>query len=81
MEVVRKSILGPQRMPASHGSLSQTQSPMHKPDITNRKYDFQNMITTETGLSDFHSMIVSILESGFNKSSPRIIIHHDNSTF
>ena len=49
--------------------------------LTNRKHDFQNTTTTETGLSDFHAMIVSMLKSGFIKRGPRIITYRDYGSF
>ena len=49
--------------------------------LTNRKHNFQNTTTAETGLSDFHAMIVSILKGGFNKRGPRIITYRDYSAY
>ena len=41
--------------------------------LTNRKHNFKNTITAETGLSDFHAMIITVLKGGFRKKGPRII--------
>ena len=49
--------------------------------LTNRKHNFQNTTKTETGLSDFHTMIVSMLKGGFSKRGPRIITYRDYSTY
>ena len=45
--------------------------------LTNRPSSFQNSGTIETGLSDFHSMIVTILKGGFMKRGPRIVLYRD----
>ncbi len=49
--------------------------------LTNRKHNFQNTTTTETGLSDFHAMIVSMLKGGFSKRGPKIIAYRDYSAY
>ena len=49
--------------------------------LTNRPSSFQNSGATETGLSDFHSMIVTILKGGFMKRGPRIVLHRGYSKF
>ena len=35
--------------------------------LTNRKYKFQNSMTVETGLSDFHKMTVTVMKNHFIK--------------
>ena len=49
--------------------------------LTNKHHTFQNSNTMETGLSDFHSMIVTILKGGFVKRGPKIIIYRHNKKF
>ena len=49
--------------------------------LTNRPFAFQNSGTMETGLLDFHSMIVTILKGGFMKRGPRIVLYRDYSKF
>ena len=49
--------------------------------LTNRKHNFQNTTTAETGLSDFHAMVVSMLKGGFNKRGPRVITYCDYSAY
>ena len=49
--------------------------------LTNGPSSFQNSGTIETGLSDFHSMIVTILKGGFIKRGPKIVIYRDYSKF
>ena len=41
--------------------------------LTNRKHSCTNTSTFETGLSDFHKMIITVLKGGFLKRGPRII--------
>ena len=49
--------------------------------LTNKHHTFQNSNTMETGLSDFHSMIVTILKGGFVKRGPKIIIYRHYKKF
>ena len=44
--------------------------------ITNKPGMFQNAKTYETGLSDFHKLVVSIMKRN-QKRPPRIIKHRD----
>ena len=44
---------------------------------TNKHQSFQNPSAMETGLSDFHSVIVTILKGSFVKRGPKIIIYRD----
>ena len=41
--------------------------------LTNRKNCFENSITIETGLSDHHKMIITVMKSKFKKKDPNII--------
>ena len=45
--------------------------------LTNRPKSFQNTITVETGLSDFHKMTVSVLKTFFKKGPPKIITYRN----
>ena len=47
--------------------------------LTNRHRSFQNNVTIETGLSDFHHMTVSILKTFFRKLPPKIISYRNFS--
>ena len=38
--------------------------------LTNRKNSFQNSMTIETGLSDYHKMIITVLKVHFKKKEP-----------
>ena len=49
--------------------------------LTNRKHNFQNTTIAETGVSDFHAMIVTMLKGGFNKRGPRIITDRDYGAY
>ena len=49
--------------------------------LTDRKSSFRNTVAIETGLSDFHAMIVTLLKGGFVKRGPRIITYRDYSKF
>ena len=49
--------------------------------LTNRNRSFSNTQTTETGLSDFHLMVSTVLKSGFVKRGPKIIHYRDYSKF
>ena len=49
--------------------------------LTNCKSHFQNTTNVETGLSDFHVMILSILKGDFTKRSPKILTYRDYKKF
>ena len=45
--------------------------------LTNTKSSFQATTTIETGLSDFHAMIVTVLKGGRVKREPKIISYRE----
>ena len=49
--------------------------------LTNRKYSFKNTNTFETGLSDHHHMIYTMLKSTFEKVKPIKSIYGDYKNF
>ena len=49
--------------------------------LTNRKSSFQNSMTLETGLSDHHKMVVTVLKRYFKKRDPITINYRDYKTF
>ena len=49
--------------------------------LTNREKHFQNSTTIESGLSDFHKMIVTVLKANFKKMSPIFIKYRNYSKF
>ena len=49
--------------------------------ITNKPTSFQNSCTFETGLSDFHKMILTVLKSSFVKQKTRVLIYRNDKFF
>ena len=49
--------------------------------LTNSPYSFQNSCVIETGLSDIHKMIVSVMRTTFQKLKPRIVKYRDYTQF
>ena len=45
--------------------------------LTNCPRSFQNSCVIETGLSDFHKLVVTVIEITYKKSQPKIIIYHN----
>ena len=45
--------------------------------LTNKKQSFQNSMTIETGLSDFHKMTVTVMKRYFKKNDPVTIEYRD----
>ena len=49
--------------------------------LTNKKLSFQNSMTLETGLSDHHKMIITVLKRYFKKNDPITINYRDFKSF
>ena len=49
--------------------------------LTNRSRSLKNTQTIETGLSDFHEMILTVFRSGFVKKGPKLILYRDYENF
>ena len=49
--------------------------------LTNRKRSFQNTCIVETGLSDFHKMMLTVLKTFFKKSPPKFIFYRDYKNY
>ena len=49
--------------------------------LTNKKRSFQNSLTIETGLSDFHKMTITVLKKYFKKEDPITITYRDLKSF
>ena len=49
--------------------------------LTNCSRSFQNSCVIETGLSDFHKMVVTIMKTTYRKLEPRIIYYRDFKYF
>ena len=45
--------------------------------LTNRKYSFKNTTSYETGLSDHHHMILTMLKTTFQQKEPKCLIYRD----
>ena len=45
--------------------------------LTNCTGSFQNSCVIETGLSDFHKMIVTVMKTSYRKTEPRVINYRD----
>ena len=58
----------------------------HKPTcidliLTNCPGSFQNSCVVETGLSDFHKMVVTVMKTSYRKSQPKIIHYRNYKNF
>ena len=49
--------------------------------LTNQEKYFQNSLTIESGLSDFHKMIVTVFKATFKKRAPTLIKYRNYSQF
>ena len=49
--------------------------------LTNSPGSFQSSCAIETGLSDFHKMMVTVMKTSFQKLKPRVIIYRDYDSF
>ena len=49
--------------------------------LTNRSKYFQNTSTIETGISDFHKLVVTVLKVFYKKQNPKIIQYRNYKTF
>ncbi len=49
--------------------------------LTNRGRNFQHTTAIETGLSDFHKMIVTVLKASFDKQKPNVVNYRDYKHF
>ena len=48
--------------------------------LTNRPKCFQSTMTMETGISDFHKMVMTVLKIFYKKQKPKIIYYRNNKT-
>ena len=70
-------------------SLSNTSTCFKKPEnpssidllLTNSKNNFDEAVVLESGLSDFHKLVVSVLKSYFKTEDPKVIIYRDYKYF
>ena len=49
--------------------------------LTSDTSNLTNTATVETGLSDFHVMIATVLKGSFHKKGPRVITYRDYNNF
>ena len=49
--------------------------------LTNKQERFLKAKTVETGLSDFHKMVVSVFKTSFKKQKPKIVTYRDYKCF
>ena len=49
--------------------------------LTNWSRSFQNFCAIETGLSDFHKLVVTVLKITYKKSKPKIITYRNYKSF
>ena len=49
--------------------------------LTNKQESFLKAKTVETGLSDFHEMVVSVFKTSFKKQKPKIVTYRDYKRF
>ena len=49
--------------------------------LTNRPKCFQSTMTMETGISDFHKMVITVLKLFYEKQKPKIIHYRNYKTF
>ena len=49
--------------------------------LTNRKYCFKNASSYETGISDHHHLILSIMKTTFASEEPKKFVYGDYITF
>ena len=51
------------------------------PILTNCPRSFQKSCAVETGLSDFHKMVVTVMKTSYRKSQPKIIYYRNYKNF
>ena len=49
--------------------------------LTNRGRNFQHTTAIETGLSDFHKMVLTVLKASFDKQKPNVVNYRDYKNF
>ena len=49
--------------------------------LTNCSRSFQNSCAIETGLSDFHKLVVTVIKTAYKKSKPKIITYRSYKSF
>ena len=49
--------------------------------LTNRKYSFKHSNSVETGISDHHHLIYTMLKTTFSKAEPKLVHYREYKTF
>ena len=49
--------------------------------LTNRPRSFQNTLNLETGISDFHKMVITVMKVFYKKQKPKIIQYRSYKNF
>ena len=49
--------------------------------LTNRKYSFKHSNSIETGISDHHHLIYTMLKTAFSKAEPKLVHYRKYKTF
>ena len=49
--------------------------------LTNSYRSFQNSCAIETGLSDFHRMVVTVMKAYFQKQKPKVVTYRNHKNF
>ena len=49
--------------------------------LTNKKNHFQNTTAIETGISDFHKLVLTVLKAKYIKAKPKTIMYRDYKKF
>ena len=49
--------------------------------LTNNQFSFQSSCVIETGLSNFHRMVVTVMKTSFERLKSRVINYRDYKTF
>ena len=49
--------------------------------LTNRPRSFQNTLTIETGISDFHKMVIAVIKLFYKNQKPKIIQYRSYKNF
>ena len=49
--------------------------------LTNQVFSFQNTLNVATGLSDFHKLVLNVLQTSVSKNNPKEISYRDYKIF
>ena len=49
--------------------------------LTNRRYSFKHNSSTETGLSDYHHFVSSMMKTTFKNEESKVLVYRDYKNF